>query len=67
MKQNEKFYEVGTRVTKKSGKPFKSLFKTNTIKGVIEHPYKKRNGEPVMAYTFYEDDSIVECSICVEA
>jgi len=40
-------------------KPFKSGFKTNTIKGVIEHPHL---GIP--AYTFEEDDSYVECRRC---
>lgn len=40
-------------------RPFKSTFKINTIKGVIEHPITKR-----WAYTFYEDDSYVECRMC---
>jgi len=41
-------------------KPFKSGFKINTIKGVIEHPMLKNE----MAYTFHEDDSYVECRRC---
>lgn len=41
-------------------KPFKSGFKTNTIKGVIEHPYLKDQ----LAYTFIEDDSYVEVRRC---
>ena len=40
-------------------KPFKSGFKTNTIKDVIEHPILK-----IPAYTFFEDDSYVECRRC---
>ena len=37
-------------------KPFKSGFKTNTIKDVIEHPILK-----IPAYIFFEDESYVEC------
>jgi hypothetical protein len=37
-------------------KPFKSTFKTNTIKGVINHPHLN-----IPAYIFHEDDSYVEC------
>jgi hypothetical protein len=60
------FYEgyVGRKCTKKSingdirynPKPFKSGAKTNTIKGIINHPHLN-----VPAYVFYEDDSYVEC------
>ena len=42
-------------------KPFKSGFKTNTIKGVIEHPILVGQ----FAYTFEEDDSFVEVRRCV--
>jgi hypothetical protein len=52
-----------THKTSKEGtvpKPFKSGLKTNTIKGVIEHPELK-----IPAYTFEEDDSYVECRRCV--
>ena len=41
-------------------KPFKSGLKTNTIKGVIEHPILK-----IPAYTFFEDESYVECRRCI--
>lgn len=41
-------------------KPFKSGNKVNTIKGVIKHP----NLEGLMAYTFEEDESYVECRRC---
>jgi hypothetical protein len=37
-------------------KLFKSTFKINTIKGVINHPHLN-----VPAYVFHEDDSCVEC------
>ena len=58
---------IGKRVTKKpindsdkrTPKPFKSTFKVNTIKGVINHPILN-----VPAYTFNEDDSYVECRRC---
>ena len=61
---NTIIYPIGTKVYKKSGKPFLSGQKVNTISGVVGHPYKKLTGMPVKAYTFEEDDSIVECSIC---
>ena len=51
-------YPIGTKVYKKSGKPFLSGKKVNTITGIVDHPYKIKNGEPVKAYTFEEDDSI---------
>lgn len=41
-------------------KPFKSGFKVNTIKGVINHPILN-----IPAYTFEEDDSYVECRRCI--
>lgn len=41
-------------------RPFKSGFKTNTVKDVILHPILE-----IPAYTFYEDDSYVECRRCV--
>lgn len=52
---------IGKKVIKNSQKPFKSTFKINTVKDVIIHPIK---GNP--AFTFYEDDSFVECYICKE-
>ena len=57
---NTEIYPVGTVVHKKSNKPFLSGLLKNTVKGVVEHPYKKG----VMGYTFLEDESIVECQIC---
>lgn len=61
---NTIIYPIGTKVYKKSGKPFLSGIKVNTISGVVNHPYKIKDGVPVKAYTFVEDESIVECSIC---
>jgi hypothetical protein len=51
---------IGSKVRKKK-KPFKSGLLVNTVKGVINHPVLK-----IPAYTFYEDDSFVECWICIE-
>ena len=60
------FYEqyIGRKCKKKSisgdknykVRPFKSTFKTNTIKGVINHPHLN-----IPAYVFCEDESYVEC------
>ncbi len=47
------------KVCKKSGSPFKSKLKVNTIKDVIVHPI---TGKP--AYLFEEDDSYVEVRMC---
>lgn len=61
--------EPGDKVVKLSGKPFKSGRHVNTVKEVVKHPYKNDivTGKLVDAYTFYEDDSIVEASICTLA
>lgn len=40
-------------------KPFKSGLQKNTVKGVIDHPILN-----IPAYTFFEDDSYVECRRC---
>lgn len=48
------------KVEKKSGKPFKSGNKINTVKETIEHPILKSK----KSYTFYEDDSYVSVEIC---
>ncbi|PLS19520.1 hypothetical protein CVD28_03640 [Bacillus sp. M6-12] len=48
------------KVCKKSGKPFKSGKRVNTVKSIIDHP--KVKGEK--AYTFYEDDSFVSVVMC---
>lgn len=48
------------KVKKKSGKPFKSGLKENTVKDVIESPYVR--GKKV--YRFEEDDSMVSVDVC---
>lgn len=49
------------QVKKKSGKPFKSGKKVNSVKGIVtnENDTQKRN-----AYIFYDDDSVVNIDIC---
>ena len=49
------------QVKKKSGKPFKSGKKVNSVKGIVtnENDSQKRN-----AYIFYDDDSVVNTDIC---
>lgn len=49
---------IGRRVTK-GRKPFKSRLKVNTVKDIINHPILNRP-----AFTFFEDDSYVECRRC---
>lgn len=51
---------VGKKVRKTSGKPFKSGLLMNTIKCIVPHPYK----DGCLAYGFEEDDSFVEARIC---
>ena len=52
---------IGKLVVKRSGKPFKSGLKTATVKDVVQSPYTEEE-----AYTFIEDDSIVNCCMCEE-
>ena len=49
------------QVKKKSGKPFKSGKKVNSVEGIVtnENDPQKRN-----AYIFYDDDSVVNTDIC---
>ena len=51
----------GKKVKKVSAKPFKSGLKVNTIKSLEKHPFL---GIP--AFSFVEDESLVECRKCVE-
>jgi hypothetical protein len=51
---------IGTSVSKRSNKPFKSGSVVNTIKDVVVHPNINRLG-----FSFEEDDSVVECWRCV--
>lgn len=56
----ENFEEnIGKRVKKSSNRPFKSTFWMNTVKSVINHPTLN-----IPAYTFFEDESYVECRRC---
>ena len=68
MRQPSEIYSTGTRVRKLSGKPFKSGFLFNTIKTVIEHPYKINpiTNTGVPAYTFLEDESVVEAAAVIK-
>ena len=50
---------IGRKVKKKTGKPFKSTFKVNTVKDLVINPYTQK-----IAFTFMEDDSNVECFRC---
>lgn len=43
-----------------TNKPFKSGKWTNTVASIVAHPYLPN----VPAFTFLEDDSIVECKRC---
>lgn len=54
---------IDMKVCKKSGKPFKSGNKVNTVKSEVvnENDPKKR-----IAYSFYEDDSVVNKELCKE-
>ena len=52
---------IGKRVRKCSGKPFKCGEKINTVTGIIVN---KELGN-VACYTFVEDESYVECHRCV--
>lgn len=50
---------IGDAVRKTSGKPFKSGHKVNIVSGITTNP---NTGRP--AFTFEDDDSIVDCWIC---
>lgn len=50
----------GKKVTKISGKPFKSTFKTNTVKDVIRS-YRPNDKTDIPAFKFEEDESFVHC------
>ena len=57
MKEYEKW--IGMEVEKHSPKPFKSGQKINTVKSIINHPILN-----IPAFTFFEDESYVECRKC---
>lgn len=64
MRQANEIYACGTKVKKLYEKPFKSGLIFNTVKSVTEHPQKidPETNKGVAAYTFFEDDSIVEAA-----
>lgn len=49
---------IGCQVVKKSGKPFASGSKTNTVKALVTHHITKE-----LSFSFEEDSSIVECKV----
>lgn len=55
----KKVWKNPKTTSKFSPKPFKSTFQVNTVKSVVTSPH---TGKP--AFTFEEDDSIVDCSKC---
>ena len=56
---------IGKKVSKVSGKPFKSGEHTATIKGVLrQNTLSKEPSQDKPAFTFEEDESIVECLKC---
>lgn len=54
---------TGKRVSKKSGKPFKSGHKINTVIGLTRSSTPNIRGR--LCYRFKEDDSYVECWRCI--
>lgn len=50
---------IGRTVRKRSNKSFKSGEKNNTVFGIVTHMPTMRSG-----FTFFEDDSVVECWRC---
>lgn len=58
---------IGKKVCKKSGKPFKSGLKVNTVKGIDYMEVPSKNKAITiwrLCYTFEEDDSLVSAEIC---
>lgn len=58
MKHNHDYIKlnVGDKVVKSSNKPFKSELKVNTISGYTINEHTSND-----AYTFEEDESVVDC------
>ena len=55
----QKVWKNPKTTSKFSPKPFKSGLQVNTVKEVVISPYTGNE-----AFTFEEDDSIVDCKIC---
>jgi len=52
-------FKIGDRVQKKTGKPFKSTFKINTVTGFDTNPHTQKP-----SLKFKEDDTQVESFRC---
>jgi hypothetical protein len=65
MDREEAIANIGKKVCKKSGKPFKSHLWVNTVKGIGTMTVLSK-GKLVerLCYTFEEDDSMVSAEIC---
>lgn len=65
MDREEAIANIGKKVCKKSGKPFKSHLRVNTVKGIDTMTVLSK-GKLVerLCYTFEEDDSMVSAEIC---
>ena len=50
--------QYNVKVVKKSGKPFKSKLKINTVKAIVTNPQSNK-----YAYSFKEDDSVVNIEL----
>ena len=56
---------IGRKVFKKSGRPFKSGLKQNTVFGIgIHAEISQIKHYPVFGFIFVEDTSCVACHIC---
>lgn len=65
MDREEAIANIGKKVYKKSGKPFKSHLWVNTVKGIgIMTVLSKGKLVERLCYTFEEDDSMVSAEIC---
>ena len=56
---------IGKKVRKVSNRPFKSRFKTNTVKGIIGITIPSHSESELLCFVFEEDESFVECRRCI--
>ena len=59
MNNQTNFHTYIGKLVCKPKKPFKSGNRYNTVTGIVNHPILN-----IPAFTFLEDDSIVECRKC---
>ena len=67
MDREEAIANIGKKVCKKSGKPFKSRLRVNTVKGIDTMTVPSKDKDKLVeriCYTFEEDDSMVCAEIC---